>query len=164
MAFYTVLTPPPDLGKSPADQMEDTVFLKDGFMLFAFIFTGFWLLSKRLWLAFLVFLAVWAAIAIGGRMIGLHPLSLGLAQALIGLYLGLEGHGLVERKLLKKGWSFAGVVEGRDIGTVERRFFEQAGVLGEPRPLAMQAISPGPSRPAAPAPVLGLFPDAQGRT
>ncbi|MGL4438719.1 MAG: DUF2628 domain-containing protein [Bosea sp. (in: a-proteobacteria)] len=164
MAFYTVLTPPPEPGKSAADLTEDAVFLKDGFILFAFIFTGLWLLSKRLWLAFFVFLVLWAAIGFGGRAIGLHPLGLGLAQALIGLFLGLEGHGLIERKLVRQGWTMASVVEGRDLDAVERRFFEHGGVLAEPRAFSPLPASNRPTRPLASAPVLGLFPDAQGRT
>jgi hypothetical protein len=164
MAFYSVLTPPHDPARSAADRLEGAVFLKDGFILFAFIFTGLWLLSRRLWLAFAVFLAVWVAIAFGGRAIGIHPLGLLLAQGLIGLYLGLEGHGMIERKLIKKGWTFAGVVEGRDLDMVERRFFEQAGVLPEDRAFSPPPASIGPSRAMSAVPVLGLFPDAQGRT
>lgn len=164
MAFYTVLTPPADAAKSAADQMEGAVFLKDGFILSAFIFTGLWLLAKRLWLAFAVFLVIWVAVAFGGRVIGLHPFGLLLGQALIGLFLGLEGHGLIERKLLRKGWTLAGVVEGKDLDMVERRFFEQASSLSEPRAFMPPPPASGPARPMPPAPVLGLFPDAQGRT
>ena len=170
MAFYTVLVPPAAAGETQTDQFEKTVFLKDGFVVFAFLFTGLWLLSKRLWLAFAVFLLVWLALAFGGRAVGLHPLGLAMAQALIGLFLGLEGHTLLERKLLRKGWQLAGVVEGKDIGAVERRFFETL-----PMPARPVLATSGPAGPlsgpamAAPGPrhqgtVLGLFPDAQGRT
>lgn len=163
MAFHTVLTPPPDIGKSAADQHEDTVFLKDGFILSAFIFTGLWLLSKRLWLAFAIFLPIWLGIILGGRVLGIHPLGIVAAQALLGLYLALEGHGLLERKLLKQGWTLAGVVEGKDLDLVQRRYFEQADVKTETRP-AMLPASSGPPRMMVPTPVLGLFPDAAGRT
>lgn len=167
MAFYTVLTPPLEPGKSATDQLESTIFLKDGFALFAFVFTGFWLLSKRLWLAFAIFLAIWLIVGFGGRAIGIHPLGLLLAQALIGLYLGLEGHGMIERKLIKAGWTLAGVVEGRDLDMVERRFFEHGVVLPAPTTFVLPKTGAGPSRqpvtgPIA-EPVLGLFPDALGR-
>lgn len=163
MAFYAVLTPPPDPAKSAADQLEGTVFLKDGFVLFAFVLTGLWLLSKKLWLAFAVFVALWVAIGFGGRMIGIHPLGLALAQALIGLYLGFEGHAMVERKLLKKGWTLAGVVEGRDLDMVERRFFEHGGTV--PASMMVAPTAPTTTGSVVPVamPVLGLFPDAQVR-
>jgi Protein of unknown function (DUF2628) len=160
MAFYTVLTPPHDPLVSPADQQGRTMFLKDGFVLFAFIFTGLWLLSKRLWLAFAIFLAIWAAIGFGGRAIGINPMGLLLAQALIGLFLGLEGHALLESKLLRKGWTLAGVVEGRDIDTVERRFFESLPPM--PDAVPMRAYPPSLT-PQTTQGVLGLFPDARAR-
>jgi hypothetical protein len=161
MAIFTVLTPPPGDGDAH-ERAERTLFLKDGFVLSAFLFTGLWLLAKRLWLAFAVFVALWATIGFGGRAIGVHPLGLLLAQVLIGLYLGLEGHALLERKLLRKGWRVAGVVEGKEIDQVERRFFEQDGALEAREPAtATPALQRSSQAPAYG--VLGLFPDAQGR-
>ena len=160
MAFYTVLTPPHDPLIGSADQQGRTVFLKDTFVLSAFIFTGLWLLSKRLWLAFAIFLAVWAAIGFGGRAIGINPMGLVLAQALIGLFLGLEGHALQEHKLLRKGWSLAGIVEGKDIDTVERRFFESLPAMLDVAPVRPYPPSMAPQTAQG---VLGLFPDATAR-
>lgn len=169
MAFWTVLTPPAAAmaGASLADArgrvaLEEAVLLKDGFSLPAFIFTGFWLLAKRLWLALAVFVALWAAIGFGGRWLGLDPLALALAQGLIGLFLGLEGHALIERKLVRKGFSVAGVVEARDEDAAERRFFELAEANGATglAPSAGAVASPAAPRASAQPVVLGLFPDA----
>jgi hypothetical protein len=169
MAFWTVLTPPQArmAGLSPPDArsraaLEEAVLLKDGFSLPAFIFTGFWLLAKRLWLALAVFVALWAAIGLGGRWLGLDPLALAVAQGLIGLFLGLEGHALIERKLVRQGYSVAGVVEARDEDAAERRFFELAEANAATGPAPSAAVAAGPAAPRAPAPpvVLGLFPDA----
>jgi hypothetical protein len=164
MAIFTVLTPP--AGDSDARERADrTLFLKDGFVLSAFLFTGLWLLAKRLWLALAVFVALWAAIGFGGRAVGVHPLGLLLAQVLIGLYLGLEGHALIERKLLRKGWRVVGVVEGKEIEQVERRFFEQAGALEAGDAAATAPGRPRAAQATAPAyGVIGLFPDSQGRS
>lgn len=162
MAFHIVLTPPPADGASRTEQLEKVVFVKDGFSLFGFLFTGLWLLAKRLWLAFAVFALVWALIGFGGRAIGVHPLGLLLAQALIGLFIGLEGNAMIERKLLRKGWSFAGVVEGKDLDLVERRYFDTL----EPAASTAAAPLPGVQRSPSAAPpqgVLGLFPEARGR-
>ncbi len=162
MPFHTVLTPPAARAGSATEQAEKTVFLKDGFSFAAFLFTGLWLAYKRLWLPLLAFAVVWAAIGFGGRQIGISPLGLAIAQGLIGLFLGLEGHALIERKLIAKGWRFAGVVEGRDIDMVERRYFETKAPLPEPAPsptpfaLQMQPQQQGQG-------VLGLFPEARGR-
>jgi uncharacterized membrane protein YtjA (UPF0391 family) len=160
MAFYTVYLPPVDPLKAPADQLGEARFIKDGFSLFPFIFTGLWLLAQRLWLAFLVFAVIWAALGFGGRALGVNPAALGVAQLLIGAWLGLEGHALLEHKLAREGWRFAGVVEGKDLDMVERRFFEMAGTGGLPLPSA--PLVPREAQGAS-LPVLGLFPDARGR-
>jgi hypothetical protein len=161
MAFYTVLTPPASVATG-RDALERTVFLKDGFIITAFIFTGLWLLAKRLWLAFAVFAVVYVGLIVAGRAIGVNPLAIGAAQLLIGLFLGLEGNALVERKLVRQGWRVAGVVEGRDRDQMERRFFE---TLGDAAATAPAPAASGPVAPAPPGPqmVLGLFPDAARR-
>ena len=170
MAFYTVLTPPPKRGGEirsggPSEAMDRAVFLKDGFAVYAFLFTGLWLLAKRLWLAFLVFLLLWGALLLAGSQLGFNPLAIGLAQTVIGLYLGLEGNALVEGKLIRKGWTLAGVVEGKQIDHIERRFFEQSGI--EPArapasPPAAPAMTAYPQAGGGPV-VVGLFPDPRGR-
>jgi hypothetical protein len=169
MAFHTVLTPPPSVATG-RDALEKTLFLKDGFVVTAFLFTGLWLLAKRLWLAFAVFALVYAGVIALGRVVGVNPLAIGVAQLLIGLYLGLEGHALLERKLVRKGWRVAGVVEGRDRDQMERRFFETVQLQAAPSvaPVAAHMAAPvaavsTPSAPGGPTPILGLFPDAARR-
>jgi hypothetical protein len=176
MAFHTVMIPPlSDAVRSRAEALEQAVFIKDGFHVGAFIFTGFWLLSKRLWLAFIVFLPFWALIALGGPCLGVHPLALAAAQGALGLLLGLEAHTLQERKLLRQGWSVAGVVEGGKRDAYERRFFDAAGGvdtgssgMGSPGLAAqrMAAVTRPQSGPIsavmmgqAAGPVVGLFPE-----
>lgn len=162
MAFYTALTPPADPSLPLADQLGRTVFLKDGFSIYAFVFTGLWLLSRKLWLAFVVFAVIWAGVAFGGSYFGFNPVALTVVQLLLGLYLGLEGNVLAERKLLAKGWTLAGVVEGRDIDSVERRFFESAPGLAfaAPPPVSL-AVTPAQTMPTQG--VIGLFPDPSRR-
>lgn len=161
MAFHTVLTPPPSVATG-RDALEKTLFLKDGFVVTAFLFTGLWLLAKRLWLAFFVFALVYAGIIALGRAARVDPLAIGVAQLLIGLYLGLEGNALLERKLVRKGWRVAGVVEGRDRDQMERRFFETVPVPDAPAQAAVPRATAAAASPG-PAPVLGLFPDAARR-
>ena len=72
--------------------------------------------------------------------------------------------------MLRKGWQLAGVVEGKDVGAVERRFFETLPMAARPVLTASAPTGPlsGPAMatrtPGNQGTVLGLFPDAQGRT
>lgn len=163
MASFSVMLPPIAVGRE-AEAMERAVFLKDGFNLYAFLFTGIWLLAKRLWLAFLIFAVLWLCLILGGRLVGINPLAIVLAQALIGVFLGLEGGRLLERKLTRQGWSLAGVVEGRKLEEAERRFFERAHPV-EPARMGASSAAAAPALPAGltgPS-VVGLFPDPRGR-
>lgn len=163
MAIWTVMTPPLQSGRD-IDAVERAILLKDGFNIYAFLFTGLWLLAKKLWLAFAIFLPLWIALVVGGRLVGLHPLAIMGAQALAGVFLALEGGRLLERKLTRKGWTVAGVIEGAKRDAVERRFFEHAAMppparASAPTPMAFANVPSG----AQSASVVGLFPDPQGR-
>ncbi|MGL4239651.1 MAG: DUF2628 domain-containing protein [Beijerinckiaceae bacterium] len=164
MTIYTVHLPPD--ATTPERVAEKAVFVKDGFSMPAFIFTGLWLLGQRLWLHaiayFVVFgLTIWAFYALG-----LPRIVFGGVTALLALLIGLEGHEWMRRRFARKGWTHAGTVSGPSLDECERRFFQDwvaaRGSAASPRP------SPPPSSvPAAgvaPQGVLGVFPEARGRT
>lgn len=169
MTFYMALTPPGH-GQAPAQQqaqtLEKTVILKDGFSFPAFLLTGLWLLYKRLWWAFALFVLCWLCVAYGLPKLGLPKEAIGFVQLIVGLFLGHEGHAMVERKLVRDGWRLAGVVEARDMDAAERRFFELA-LAGQPAPLAVAQAAPAQHFVAGTAggtPIIGLFPEPRGRS
>ena len=94
---------------------------------------------------------------------GAIELVLGLDGVLaLAVFLGFEGQNLIARKLMRKGWRLVDVVEAPDLSSAERRFFERALPAGAPAGLVEAA--PAPARFAASsAPVIGLFPEANGR-
>jgi hypothetical protein len=171
MAFYAVYLPPPRAGVAEADALAEAVVLRDGFSVMAFLFTGLWLLAKRLWLPFLAFAVAYGLIVLAQLRYGLHPAAAAAAQLVLGLWLGLEGTTLLGRKLVDRGWRFVDVVEARNQEEAERRFFERA--LAAPA-MARPASPPPPpgAAPAASVPrvappagsgVIGMFPEAGAR-
>ncbi|RDJ26636.1 DUF2628 domain-containing protein [Bosea caraganae] len=162
MAFYTVMIPPPGAG-GEREEIERAQVLPESFTWSAFVFTGLWLLSKRLWLATILFALVWGALYYARTQLGLTTGAALLAQFAIGLFLGLEGQNLIARKLQRQGWRLADVVEAPDLGSAERRFFERAletrptQPAHDPLPPATRYANTGP------LPVIGLFPEARGR-
>ncbi len=114
----------------PADGMrtqanaERVVFLQEKFSMWAFVFTPFWLLRHRLWLAFAAWLVAFVAITIIGIALGFGPYA-GLAASLFpSLFFALEAVSLRSKKLLRSGYRDAGTVVAEDLETAERRFFE----------------------------------------
>jgi hypothetical protein len=161
MAFYTVMIPPPGSGGA-RDEIEQARLLPETFAWPAFLLGGLWLLGKRLWLATLVYALFWGALLYASDQFGLTQGALLISHWTIALFLGLEGQNLVARKLSRQGWRLADVVEARDLPEAERRYFERAL---ERDALPPRLPAPVPARPqsAGPVPVIGLFPEAQGR-
>ncbi len=161
MAFFTVLIPPVGAGGVRESAVEAEV-IKDGFSFSAFIFTGFWLLYKRLWGAFLLFALVYAVLMWLRWQLGLPGYTIAFAQFAIGLLIGHEATSLQEAKRLAQGWQLADVVEAANLGHAERRFFERV-VSDYPLPPPLQRNSQPPANPGRPQPIIGLFPEAMGR-
>ncbi|MCO5090418.1 DUF2628 domain-containing protein [Bosea sp. (in: a-proteobacteria)] len=161
MAFYTVMTPPPD-GGDRREEIERARLIPESFAWGAFLLTGLWLIGKRLWLATLLFVLLWAGLIWLTSRFGLHPSALPLVYWAIALFLGIEGNELTRRKLARKGWRLADVVEARSLPEAERRYFERA-LAGEAIAPRIEATAPAVARPSGPLPIIGLFPEAQGR-
>lgn len=153
MATYLVFEPA-DGARTQANA-ERVVFLREKFSVFAFIFTPFWLLRYRLWLAFLVWLVAFGVITISGNLLGLGPYASLAASFFPSLLFGLEAVNLRGRKLLRKGYRDAGVVIAEDLETAELRFFETW--KNAPAPVAPERSD----YPHAPNTALPAFPDTK---
>ena len=170
MAFYAAYLPPEKAGLSEADALSQAMVLRDGFSFGAFVFTGLWLLMKRLWLPFLAFAVIYGLIALVQWRYGFHPFAAAVVQLVIGLWLGLEAANLQGRKLLAGGWRFVDFVEARNQDEAERRFFEKAlnrgaGEVSGLAPLQPPAAVsfPAARRPQPTQGVIGMFPDQGAR-
>ncbi|MBX3534885.1 MAG: DUF2628 domain-containing protein [Xanthobacteraceae bacterium] len=163
VATYLVLEPAD--GAHTQANAERVVFLREKFSGWAFVFTPFWLLRYRLWLAFLLWLAAFAAISVLGAWLGFGPYAALAASFFPSLVLGFEAVNLRARKLVKKDYREAGVVIAEDLETAERRFFESwknAPVKGD-YPYAPEAAPPAyPETKFAVASaeqnIIGMFP------
>ncbi len=160
MAFYTVMTPPPEGDRR--EEIEQACLIPESFATVAFLLTGLWLLGKRLWLATLLFVLFWGALIWLNSRFGLHASALSLIYWAVALFLGIEGNNLVIRKLTRQGWRVSDVVEARTLAEAERRYFERA-LAGESMPRVEAAPATVAARPSGPLPIIGLFPEARGR-
>jgi hypothetical protein len=160
MTIYTVHVPPE--ADTPERVAEKAVFVKDGFSVPGFVFTGFWLLAQRLWLHAIAYFLLFGLVIVAFWHFGLPRIAFGGVTALLALLIGLEGHEWQRRRYARKGWTHAGTVSGPSLEECERRFFKDwltgRGVDAPPRPAAPPASGP------APGGVLGVFPEARGRT
>jgi len=159
MPTYTVHAPPPHKGEATSAP-ERFVFVRDGFHVWAFLLTPFWLLRYRLWLAFGLYILVGVALGFALRAVRADSTVQFLVGFFVSLLVGFEAASMRRFKLTRRGWGMLGFVVGEDIEMAERRFFaawtERAGQA--PPPASPRPAAPMPSEP--PPDVIGLFPQA----
>ena len=166
MPTYTVHEPPPREGKS-ADP-ERFVFVRDGFHFWAFLLAPLWLLFRRLWLVFVLYVVVTGVVDGLLALLGLHGAAQFAASTGIALLIGLEAGALRRWTLERRGWKTLGFVVGDDLEAVERRFFgewsREANVEVPPPAPSSGLQYTAPVRRGAPSgsDVIGLFPEPGG--
>jgi hypothetical protein len=160
MSTYTVHAPPRRDGIAADPQRF--AFVRDGFYFWAFLLTPIWMLYRRLWLAFALYLVLIAALAVTYYLLNLPPAARILIQVLLSILIGLEAGTLRRWTYARRRWTTIGVVSARNLEDAERRFFsrwvEDDKAVAAPSP----AVAPVASRPMS-SDVIGLFPEPGGR-
>jgi hypothetical protein len=165
----TFLVFEPASGGKNSETAEKIVFLREKFSWPALFFAPIWLLWHTLWIGFIAWLAAEFAIGALTQLFGLHPGATALALWLPNLIVAFEASELRRRKLIRKGYSDAGIVVAENLEDAERRFFEEWVQGAEaPAPVRSQPRTPSSTvaGPAAPSgnPVIGLFPEPGARS
>ncbi len=154
MSVYTVLAPTDTLGEP---EPERAVFLREGFSWPAFIFGLAWLLWHRLWAVaalWLVTSGILAWLAVAHFRFG-TTLEIGVALQIL---LGIEGNGLLRRKLAGRRYRLIDVVTADAAETAERRFFNRLSQAQSTNAAVPKDALPGTRMPNRDAEVLGVFP------
>jgi hypothetical protein len=143
------------------EDAQEASFVPEGFSWGAFVFTPFWLLWHRLWLAALLWCAAMAIIF--AAPLGLSLFAKELAVFLIALLCGLEGNQWRRQKLLGVGKPLADIVSADTRDDAEIHFFHRlqertASLPTVPPPLPLRAAQV----PAAET-AFGLFPEPENR-
>jgi hypothetical protein len=170
MALYTIYAPakPEGAATGPAD----LVFIKDGFCWPALFIPLVWMLYRRLWLVLLIYVV--AVFCLGTLAAVAGEMASTLVLILFAFYFALEANGLRRWTIERRRHALIGVVEGRNLGEAERRFFMEWPAKADLDGAATPRAPPAPPTPAAspmppsllPRPgepeIVGLFP-APGR-
>jgi len=171
MPVYTVHEPPRKSDERDDDTLAHTarfVFVRDGFHFWAFLLAPLWMLRHRMWLEFIFYALIVAAITFALRRLGVAEMAGGWVALLIAVLVGIEASSLRRWKLSRRGFDNLGVVVGDRLEEVERRFFDGWVAGTEPSRPAPASPPPSPSPferpPVAPSgDIVGLFPQPQAR-
>jgi hypothetical protein len=161
MPIYTVHEPPPRGDEAAADPAR-FAFVRDGFHFWAFLLAPLWMLWRRLWLVFVLYLVFLAVLHTGLWLLGAGSTASFVVDVLVAILVGLEAPTMWRWTLARRRWTTIGVVSADDAETAERRFFDSWSATEPPHAIREIALPSGlyqpPPSSQAPA-VLGLFPE-----
>jgi hypothetical protein len=152
MAIYRVLV--------PAAAAEQAMFVREAFCWPALLFGPLWLLARGLWRALALWCVGAAIVAAAAQYDLVSAPAIAWLYILSAFWLGLEGAALIAAARQRAGLRLADIVVGADLTDAEHGFFSRwrgaAAVVPNP------AATMRPPRPASPAGVIGMFPEAGG--
>jgi hypothetical protein len=148
---------------------ERFVFVRDGFQFWAFVLAPLWLLTHRLWLAFIVYVVGYGLLGVVFAFLRVPASAQLLAGLAIALFVGFEASSIWRWTLTRRRWRTLGFVVGEDAEMAEQRFFAtwtRPDAKTETPPSAPP--TPGYSTPVRRGPpstsdVIGLFPEPGGQ-
>ena len=159
MSVYTVQAPTGMLGEP---EPERAVFLREGFSWPAFVFGLLWLLWHRLWAIAALWLVAYGVLTwLAVWHFGLGT-TLEIALALR-ILLGLEGNGLLRRKLAGRHYRLIDVVTAEAPEVAEHLFFIRRAPSPNDQPPTLKSPPPPDLRPHTDTEVLGVFPLPEDR-
>jgi len=159
MKTFTVHLPPPS-GDSDKDAL-DTVFVREGFALWAFLIPLGWLLVHGMWLVLIGYLIMTGLLEGASYLFG--DIAPGVFAFLITILFALEANSLRRWTLDRDGYRFVGVVTGRNLADAEQRFFDSWSNKPPQTTPAAPRMKAAPLRAGSPfgeRPVTGLFPQS----
>jgi hypothetical protein len=109
--------------RSPNAPREHALFVKDGFSWPAFLFPVIWLIIKRLWLAFAIYILAVAVISATASATDLSGGSVFVILLGLNLILGFEANWLNRRALARRGFAEEGPFVGEDLDEAELKYF-----------------------------------------
>ncbi len=122
MAFYSV-----HLSGSGPEAAAEAAFVHQSFSWKAFFFGPFWLVRHRLWIALLVWAALYLVLILAARWLLSADAAFFIGLALQ-ILLGLEAARLREAKLAAQGYHLAEIIAAPASDQAEIAFFRQSDV------------------------------------
>ncbi len=120
MKIYTV-----HVESGSSNSYQKPVFVKEGFNVFAFLFTFLWALYHRLWLAALFIFAVNTALALITKSGFMSADVLGIVQIMFNAMVGFHGNDWIRSALAKRGYIMADITAADSQLRAEQRYFDR---------------------------------------
>src|SRR6185437_6979644 len=173
MPVYTVHAPTAHAADFRAT--DKFVFVRDGFHFWAMVLGPLWLIWKRLWLALLGWVILFAVLEAAVVQLGGGAGAQAVVDIMVAILMGLEASTLQRWTYSRRKWRQLDVVVADDEESAERRFFDRF-TTGKRwtgyDPLSVDRGGPPPTRdvpgqrfsepPLPQGGIIGLFPEPGG--
>ncbi len=118
--IYTVHT------KADASSLADSVrFVREGFSVWAFVFTMLWAIYHRAWGFALLIVAANVVLFAAAEYSGLNEPSIAVLQLLFQFWVGFEAHDALRRALRRKGYITSALTSGESEVRAQQRYFDR---------------------------------------
>lgn len=120
MKIYTVHAKPDNKGS-----YEKPILLREGFNIYAFLFTFLWALYHRLWLVAAVIFCVNTAFVFLNEMHYLSPAHTSIIQLAVNILIGFHANDWLRSALTRRGYIMADIAASDSQLRAEQRYFER---------------------------------------
>ena len=104
---------------------EKPIFLREGFNIYAFLFTMLWALYQRLWWHAAGIMAAFVLLIQLGVHHFISSVSVGILQLAMQVLIGFAANDWRRRSLEKRGYIMTDITTGDSLLRAERRYFER---------------------------------------
>lgn len=123
MRVYTVHVPPPFSARG-----REPLALYEGFNVWAFLLSGLWAFSQRMWLLGVAIIVAELAVGFAVDAAGLGDAAAAVVTLALAVYVGASANDWHRAHLARKGWKQAGVVAAADRDAALRRYLDFAAL------------------------------------
>ncbi len=142
MRIYTIHLPPPYTARA-----AEPVVIREGFSLWAFLFTGLWALFHRMWLIGVAVVVATVALALALAVFSVSDPAQLVVTLALDVWIGSVANDWRRFHLARKGWKEAAVIAAPDRDTALRRYLDLAAIERPPARLVPaappSAVPPG---------------------
>ncbi len=150
-----------------AARAEAILFVKEGFAWLALFFSLLWLIYHRMWIVLTGFVASIVLLAAGVVYTGLEDDAAIISTIALSAVFALQANDLRRWSLARRGYQLVELVNGRDRGECEQKFFTSwlasQGAQAQVAPKAVKHANPAPAtpdkNPSGGEEIIGLFPE-----
>ncbi len=150
-----------------AARADEVIFVKEGFAWPALFIPLLWLIYHRMWIVLSGFVAIIVLLEGGVVMLGLEDDVAVIATIALSAMLALQANDMRRWTLARRGYRLVELVNGRDRGECESKFFTRwlasGGTQAEFAPKAVKRAKQAPAspgkNPSGGEEIIGRFPE-----